>query len=158
MNILIIGGLLGLAVLAILGAVLLGIGEDRSEKARKELQAQQSNAPALLPQQSQSRQAVGQGSAYQAVPATPILSRPTITLPVSSEGETTGSLSLSDLNGQVSEISSELRALAQRAGELEQRLSALSRTLDQQYQPHPEPPRSNMSADMFTPDAETQVF
>ena len=50
---LIIGGLLGLAVVAILGAVLLGIGEDRAEKAQKASVA--GGATALLPQQSQSR-------------------------------------------------------------------------------------------------------
>src|SRR6185312_11958165 len=105
-NILIIGGLMGLAVLAILGAVLLGIGEDRSEKAKKEkeLQAQQTTTSALLPQQSQSLQTSSQGPAYPVVPATPLLSRPTITLPVSSAGETTASHSLADLNGQVNEL------------------------------------------------------
>lgn len=155
MNILIIGGLMGLAVLAILGAVLLGIGEDRSEKAKKELQAQQGVTPTLLPQQSQSLQ---QGPAYPVVPATPLLSRPTITLPVSSAGETTGGHSLADLNGQVSEITSELRALAHRAGELQQRLTTLSEALERQDQQHPEPAHTSQTSALFTTDAETQVL
>ena len=64
MNILITGGLLGLAVVAILGAVLLGLSEDRAEKTRKAAVPASTSAPvnaganatALLPQQSQSRQ------------------------------------------------------------------------------------------------------
>ena len=158
MNILIIGGLLGLAVLAILGAVLLGIGEDRSEKAQKALETPQSSVPALPPQQVQSQPATSQGPAYQSVPATPLLSRQTVTLPVSSTGETTGGLGLADLNGQVREITSELHILAQRAGELQQRLITLGETLERQAQFHAEPPQSISPIDFFTSDTETQVF
>lgn len=158
MNILIIGGLLGLAVLAILGAVLLGMSEDRAEKARKEAQAQQVSVPALPSPQAQHPQTVSQGPAYQSVPATPILSRQTITLPVSSEGQVSSELSLADLNGQVREITSELRALAQRAGELQQRLNTLGETLERHDQPAPEPPRASVPVDLFTSDTETQVF
>lgn len=158
MNILIIGGLMGLAVLAILGAVLLGIGEDRSEKAKKELQAQQATMPALLPQQSQSLQTSSQGAAYPVVPATPLLSRPTITLPVSSAGETTAGHNLADLNGQVNEITGELRALAHRAGELQQRLTTLSDMLERKDQQHPEPARTSQSSALLTADTETQIL
>ncbi|HEY0754882.1 MAG TPA: hypothetical protein VGD98_13060 [Ktedonobacteraceae bacterium] len=160
MNILIIGGLLGLAVLAVIGAVLLGIGEERAEKARREMQVQQTSVPPLLPQQSQSRQTVSQGPTYQAqaAPATPILSHPTITLPVSNQEHTTDSLSLADLNGQVREITSELRILAQRSGELQQRLSMLSGVLENHEQPPLEPSQSDLPTDLFTSDAETQVF
>jgi len=163
-NILIIGGLLGLAVLAILGAVLLGLGEDRAEKARKTEVQQQASAPALLPQQSQSRQTVSQepaypsNSTYQSVPATPILSRPTIPLPVSSTGELTGSLNLADLNGQVSDITSELRTLAQRAGELQQRLTALSEMFSSHEQPHFESSHTSVPEEFFASDTETQVL
>ncbi len=45
MNLLIIGGLLALAVVAILGAVLLGMSEDRAEKAKRE-------EPEALPMQA----------------------------------------------------------------------------------------------------------
>jgi hypothetical protein len=163
-NILIIGGLLGLAVLALLGAVLLGLGEDRAEKARREAQAQASEAPVLLPQQAQSRPAVSQGPgyqaapAYQSVPATPILSRSTITLPASSTGEaTTKTLNLVELNGQVREITSELRTLAQRASELQQRLASLTESLESQDVPHVEPLHAS-PPDLFSADTETQVL
>jgi hypothetical protein len=163
-NILIIGGLLGLAVLALLGAVLLGLGEDRAEKARKASQAQESEAQALLAQQAQSRPALNQepgyqsAPAYQSVPATPILSRPTITLPVSRTGEmTTKTLSLTDLNGQVREITSELRALAQRAGEIQQRLASLTEALESQEATQHEAIHASVP-DLFSSDTETQVL
>jgi len=152
-NILIIGSLLGLAVLAILGAVLLGISEDRSDKAKNKLQAQQISAPPLLPQQP-----ISQGPDFESVPATPLLSRQTITLPVASESGTTGSLRLAGRDGQVREITGELRVLAQRAGELQQRLTILSETLERQNLPHPEPPHTSFSSELFTSDTETQVF
>jgi hypothetical protein len=161
MTILITGGLLGLAVLAILGAVLLGVGEDRAEKAKKELQMQQAlqnSVPAALPRQAQSRQVVSQGPAYSSVPATPILPRQTLALPASSAGEATGSLSLASLDGQVSEITSELRALALRAGELEQRLTMLSEVLERHEQSHSEPSHTSAPADIFAADTETQVL
>ena len=125
MNILIVGGLLGLAVVAILGAVLLGISEDRAGKAQKAAVNANTNAPALLPQQSQSRQVVDQGPALAPVPATPVLARATGQLSARSEDER-----LASLNGQVSELTAELRTLAQRAGEIEQRLNNLSELLE----------------------------
>lgn len=164
MNILIIGGLLGLAVLAILGAVLLGLGEDRADKARKAAVQQQASTPTLLPQQSQSLQTVSQelaypsASTYQTVPATPMLSRPTIPLPVSSTGESTGSLSLANLNGQVSEIASELHTLAQRAGEIQQRLTALSEILSGYERPHFELSHDGIPEDLYPSDSGTQVL
>jgi septal ring-binding cell division protein DamX len=157
-NILIIGSLLGLAVLAILGAVLLGISEDRSDKAKNKLQAQQISASPLLPQQTQSQQTISQGPAFESVPATPLLSRQTITLPVASESGTIGSLSLASRDGQVREITGELRVLAQRAGELQQRLTSLSEALERQNLPRPEPPHTSFSSELFTSDTETQVF
>ncbi|HEY3991866.1 MAG TPA: hypothetical protein VGM01_03195 [Ktedonobacteraceae bacterium] len=159
MNILIVGGLLGLAVLAILGAVLLGIGEDRAEKATKILEEQQASATAPLAQRPLPQPVTSQGPASQAVPATPLLSRPTAPLPVSSTGETTGSLSRADLNGQVREITGELRVLAQRAGELQQRLTILSESLENRGQARVEPPLSNSPADFFESDTKTtEVF
>ncbi len=156
MNILIIGGLLGLAVLAILGAVLLGVGEDRAEKAQekaqKELKEQQNSPAAPLPQPAVSQ------PAYQSVPTTPLLSRPTVTLPVSGVGETTDGLSLADLNGQVREITSELRALAQRAGDLQLRLNILSTALESQEASPSEPFIAGPPADFFTDEAERRVL
>ncbi len=157
MNILIIGGLLGLAVLAILGAVLLGVGEDRAEKVQKELQEQQNSSTVPLPQPAQSRPAASQ-PAYPSVPATPLLSRPTVTLPVSGEDETTGGLSLADLNGQVREITSELRALAQRAGDLQLRLNTLSAALESQEASSSEPLSADPPTDFFADETERRVL
>lgn len=124
MNILITGGLLGVAFLAILGAVVLGIHEDRVEKA----QQVGPNATALLPQQSQSRQR-RIGELPPPVPVTPVLDHPSGQLgPLRENNE-----ALHNLNGQVHEITNELRTLAQRASELEQRLSHLS-ALFEHYQ------------------------
>jgi len=126
-NILIIGGLLGLAVVAILGAVLLGISEDRAEKAQKASVTASTTTPtALLPQQSQSRQLSAPEEAPE-IPATPVLTRPTIPLLPFTEKE-----SFAGLNGQVREITDELRTLALRAGELEQHLNLLSDRLERQ--------------------------
>lgn len=123
MNILIIGGLLGIAVLAILGAVLLGIREERVAKA-----------PAISPAST--------------LPATPALTRATGQLPSLNEDERpvlrrTGQLVVPNeeerfiiLQGQMHEITSELRSLAQKAGELEQRLNNLSEVIERQpYRP-----------------------
>ncbi len=133
MNILIIGGLLGLAVIAILGAVLLGIGEDQAEKARKANDA-------LLSQSSQTGQL--------APSSPPSVARATGQLPAFIEEQQltlhkSGHLALPNeeerltiLNGQVHEITSELRTLAHKAGELELRLNDLSEVLErQQYRP-----------------------
>lgn len=139
MNILIIGGLLGLAVVAILGAVLLGIGEDRAEKVQKASAG--ASATALLPQQSQSRH-LSAPEGVPVVPATPIVTRPTIPLPPFPENE-----SLASLNGQVREITDELRTLALRAGELEQHLNLLSDRLERQ-QVH----RSTNSGPLYAPE------
>lgn len=143
MNILIIGGLLGLAVIAILGAILLGIGEDRAEK--KAVKSPQSDSSAPPPQQARFQPATGQAAAYQSVPPTPMLSRPTGQLPALGGNE-----ALSGLNGQVHEITGELRALANRASELEQRLNALSEALERQ-----QPPRTDVP-DFYVTETDTR--
>lgn len=145
MNILIIGGLLGLAVVAILGAILLGIGEDRAEKAQKANSAAPTTA--LLPQQSQSRQLEGPGASPQTIPLTPLVTSTTGQLPALNEDE-----QLVGVDGQVREITSELRALAQRAGELERRLSVLSEALER-YQPPSHP-----SGQLYAPEADTPAI
>ncbi len=145
-NILITGGLLGIAVLAILGAILLGIGEDRAGKAQK---AKANGAPAaLLPQQSQSRQLPDRGPLTPAVPATPNLTHPTGQL-----SALTGHELLTSLDGQAREITRELRALAQHAGELEQRLSHLSELLERHQQRQPASP-----GPLYAPEADTQAL
>lgn len=145
MNILIIGGLLALAVVAILGAVLLGISEDRAEKARKANEVVSTTMS--LPQQSPSRQLEEPVVAPQTVPLTPLLTTPTGQLPSLDEDER-----LAALNGQMRALTSELRALAQRAGELEQRLNDLSAALERHQRPaHP-------SGHLYTSEADAPAF
>lgn len=147
MSILIIGGLLGLAVVAILGAVLLGISEDRAEKAQKAGIAASAPAPtALLPQQSQSRH-LSAPEGTPALPATPVLARPTVPLPPFTERE-----SFAGLNGQVREITDELRTLALRAGELEQHLNLLSDRLERQQMR-----QSGVSSPLYSPEVESNT-
>lgn len=147
MNTLIIGGLLGLALVAILGAILLGISEDRAEKTQKASKGGSAPAEtvapatALLPQQSQSRQLAYQAPDDQMVAPLPVTVRQTGQLPALSDEDT-----LTSLNGQAYQIASELRALAQRAGELEQRLRVISEALEDQ-QAHP----AEIAGQFYTP-------
>jgi hypothetical protein len=117
-NILILGGIIVVALAALVGAVLLNIGEERAEKAQ---QAARENASALLPQQSQPTQPTP--------PSPAVVEHPT--------DQSTGQLvplkrevSLSDLNDQFYEISSALLMLAQRIGEMELRLGDLTTVLE----------------------------
>ncbi len=135
-NILIIGGLLGLAILALLGAVVLGMGEERAEKARQEEKIVPPPAPASS-QPSQKTEVT--------LPSTPMVTR--ATLP-SEESESrtlelhrNNQLMVPDenehhalLNGQVQRMTGELRALARKANELELNLSTLSEALEHQQQ------------------------
>lgn len=79
------------------------------------------------------------------VPVTPLLAQPVET-PTSQQHEPI--TNLAELNGQVQEIAGEVRALAQHAGELEQRLDHLSTLLNgnQHIQPH----QSNTPPGQFT--------
>jgi uncharacterized protein HemX len=102
-NLLIIGGLLVLAVVAILGAVLLSRSGEANGAATK-------TTPAL--------QAPSQ-------PSTP----PAPATEASSEAANRQYQSL--LNGQFHEMAGEIRTLHQQARQLEQRLSALSEMVNQ---------------------------
>ena len=131
MNLLIIGGLFAVAILAIIGIVLLSLSERGAEAARK------ANAQSVTP-------AVAQ-SARPTVPLTPERSEPMVQ-PVAKEpviqrrtfprkGETTGAdhednALLPMLNGQFHEFVDELRDLHQQAWELEHRLSTLTQMVD----------------------------
>lgn len=133
MNMLIIGGLLALAIVAILGAILLGIGEERAKK-------KPGDEPAALP--------------TQALPAPQV---PEITLPsmMPEERQVTGPLApplrenglLSAYrnshmpghreeeytmipNSQVHKFADELRFLAQQTSELEQHLTSLRKAIE----------------------------
>jgi hypothetical protein len=114
MNLLIIGGLLGFALVAILAAVLLGMSEQRAEKARAD------NVPASESPTVANK--VVSGSA----PTTPALLITTgKTALVNTEEQM-----LPALNGQFREFASELRSLHQQAWELEQRLRGMTDMVD----------------------------
>ena len=118
MNLLIIAGLLGFAIVAILAAVLLGIGEQRAEKARA------NNAIVTPPATASSpaRNKVVEGNA----PARATLAAATEKTAILNTEEQT----LSTLNGQFREFASELRSLHQQAWELEQRLRGMTEMVD----------------------------
>lgn len=204
MNVLIIGGLLALAVVALLGAVLLGMGEERAEQARREARAalsvpalpapqvSQAPAPALpstilvedqvtrtltpeLPAQAPAAPllalpriaATPSAAVMPPTPATPpkleAVQEPEITLPSVSLGThqangpssrehgllsayknghvpvPRGDERLAIRTSQIREIAGELRALAQKANELELRLSSLEETLEGQQSHEDEP-------------------
>jgi hypothetical protein len=125
-NVLILGGLLLVAAAAIIGAVLLGVSEQRAEVRRH------SSGQAPLPQESQP----------------PLVTRPledeaaASSPPLSPGGETTTTLARGveateeehgppSLNGQVHELAGEMRALHRQAWQLEQRLNALVEVVEQ---------------------------
>ena len=141
MNILIAGGLLAFAIVAILIAVFLGIGEQRSERARANGATATSPAAPVTP----------------ATPATPAASIPMPeqqaqasrplrrTVPLSPERAISldrpvpdgrqaypnqEELPLFAMDGQIREMTEELRSLHQQAWELEQRLLSLTEMLD----------------------------
>ena len=116
MNLLIIGGLLLVGVLAILGAVLLGVSEQRAEAARRNPEP-----PATLP-----------ANGNPTVRLRPIDENATRQLVAT---ETTlanldETQALSRFNGQFHEMAGEIRSLHQQAQSLEQRLGALSELVD----------------------------
>jgi len=118
MNLLIIAGLLGFAIVAILAAVLLGIGEQRAEKAR----ANNAIAPPPVTASPAARNKVVEGNA----PTRATLPAPMEKTAILNTEEQT----LSTLNGQFREFASELRSLHQQAWELEQRLRGMTEMVD----------------------------
>lgn len=213
MNLLIIGSLLALAVVALLGAVLLGMGEERAEQARREERAAlsvpalpapqvspapESTFPSPIPVKDQVTRTLtpelpAQAPAAPQIAATPPLALPQIaatpsavvmppppstppTLEAVQEPEITlpsvplaayqangplatsprehgllsayknghvpvsrGDERLAIRTSQIREIAGELRALAQKANELELRLSSLEEVLEgpQSHQDEP---------------------
>ena len=123
MTILITGGLLLLAVLAIAGAVLLGLSEPRSQTSRANARATSSpTIPTPAPSQAPtaSRAAEQTAPAGQGLPAT-------VERPQRSSGDTQ---QLYALNGQFHELAAELRTLYQQAWDLERRLRGLMERAD----------------------------
>lgn len=125
MNLLIIGGLLIVAAAAIIGAILLGISEQRTTVAH--------NTSVSQPVPAESNQLVTRK--LEDEPALARTNLPamgettTTTLPRSMEarGE---EQPLPSLNGQFHELAGEIRTLHQQAWQLEQRLSILTEMVD----------------------------
>ena len=120
MNLLIIGGLLALALVAILVAVLLGMSEQRAEKTRTS-NALTSPAPAqtTTSQAETGRRAVGSAPTIPLSPMTP----------KNAHTGTDGQM-LPALNGQFREFAVELRLLHHQAWELEQHLLSMTELVD----------------------------
>lgn len=123
MNFWIIGGLLAVALLAILGAVLLGMSEQRAEKAR-------SNGGAIASSTSArpvaGEQRAGSRAVEQTAPVRPTIPSPAETHLVSA-GESQQTYAL---DGQFHELAVELQTLYQHARELERRLRILAEVAD----------------------------
>ena len=136
MNIVIIGGLLIVGLAAIVGVVLLVLGEQRSERTRvvpapvttslpaTNTTAAPASAPPVEERWPQSQ------PGRTSIPYTP--TRPLTSVPTAPTAhETTSRLrneevSRSALNGQFNELAAELRTLSQEAAELERRLHNLT--------------------------------
>jgi hypothetical protein len=120
---LIIGGLLAIALLAVLGAVFLGISEQRDEKAR-------SNG-GIISGSTGIRPVVEQQAAVnRAVEQTAPVRHNTSQLAERSLVPTEESQQSFALNGQFHELAVELQTLYQHARELERRLRTLTEVAD----------------------------
>ncbi len=122
MNLLIIGGLLAIAVVAILIAVLLGMSEQRAEKARSNGGATTASTVTmpLAEQSTTSTRALEQGTSTRQLSS--LVEKP---LRSADEGQ-----QIIALNGQLHELAAELRTLYQQAWELERRLRGLTEKVD----------------------------
>jgi len=113
-NLLIIGGLLAIGILAILGAVLLGMSEQRAENAQK------NRTPQSIPvarSESANHRTVDEAAARK--PDSPAVGETAL---ATIQGEQLHP----SLNGQFHELAGEIRMLHQQAWKLEQRLGVLS--------------------------------
>ena len=120
MNLLIIGGLLVVAAAAIIGAVLIGMSEQRTERARNgRLKQPTSTASSDL----SARKLMEEPTTTASRPNFPTTRESN--LPSRGEDQR-----LSSLNGQFHELASEVRTLHQQASQLEQRLSILTEMVD----------------------------
>ena len=123
MTLLIIGGLLAVALLAILGAVFLGMSDQRAEKARANgsVTVSSSSATPLVEQQSAPSRATlsAAPTGQNPIPTAERSLRPT------GDGQQQYAL-----NGQFHELTVELQTLYQHAWELERRLRTLAEVAD----------------------------
>lgn len=115
MNLLIIAGLLAVALVAILVAVLLSINEQQAEKVRSQ--------DAIRPSKSAPATEVEANNAVTG--NTPNLTALSAAPQKDALAGTDGQM-LPALNGQFREFASELRSLHQQASELEQRLRGMT--------------------------------
>jgi hypothetical protein len=119
-NLLIIGGLLVVAAAAIIGAVLIGMSEQRTERARNaSLKQPTSTASSDLAM----RKLVEEPTTTTSGPNLPTTRESN--LPSRGEDQR-----LFSLNGQFHELASEIRTLHRQASQLEQRLSILTEMVD----------------------------
>jgi hypothetical protein len=148
-NLLIIGGLLAIAVVAILVAVLLGMSEQRAEKARINGGAALGSTATmpLVEQPTTSTRALERGTSTRQVPS--LAEKPLRSV---EEGQ-----QIIALNGQLHELAAELRTLYQQAWELERRLRGLTEKVDHieemrnnQFSIEEEETHSQSSADSTT--------
>jgi hypothetical protein len=134
-NTLIIGGLLALALVALVSAILLGIGEERAEKQRAAEKAaslaRASKVAAAFPSPTGDLRTTRQlapsphendhHSTYSSVP---------LSAPNAREEE-----AIAFLKGQFHSITGDLRSLGKKVSELERRLNVLSEVFESL--PHP---------------------
>jgi hypothetical protein len=121
-NLLIVGGLLAVGVVAILGAILLGMSEQRAE-TRRNVQASQ---PASIEKNTPlpTSQPVVTGKLVEkSIPSK-------TTIPAENALVRREEASLPVLNGQFHELAGEIRTLHEQASQLEQRLSILTKMVD----------------------------
>jgi hypothetical protein len=148
MNLLIIGGLFGIAVLALIGVALLVVGERNATRARtnaavqpdpsaERAPQQQLAVPAAAPTAAPSQAATSTSAARSDMHATQkqtrVLTSSTSASATSASPEvfTLPQRSFPLMNGQLHEFSAQLRMLQQQSRELEQRLTTLVTVLEQ---------------------------
>jgi uncharacterized protein HemX len=122
-NLLIMGGLIVVAAAAIIGAILLAIGEQRAEKAHANGAAAAVTKSMNMPASVTSNQSNSNSRTAPIRQSAPV----TIDRSFGTRGD---DQSLSTLNGQFHELASELRTLYQHAWELEQHLRVLTEAVD----------------------------
>ena len=123
MTLLIIGGMLIVALLAILGAVYLSVSDQRADKARTNGGANLSSTsynPVIVQQQSENRQLEQTTTTRQSVPT--LTEKPVRSAEINQQPYA--------LNGQFHELAVELQTLYQHAWELERRLRTLAEVAD----------------------------
>ena len=119
MNLLIIGGMLIVALLAILGAVFLSVSEQRTDRVQTDGGANLSSTTTntvLAQQPTENRQVEQATTIRQSMPST--IERPVRSTEINQQPYA--------LNGQFHELAVELQTLYQHAWELERRLRTLA--------------------------------